>query len=493
MSDSPSPRVDARHVRQASAHDRWKVWKPTRGVVAQTVLALSTASLVWLDALSRPARGALLLILLVQLIGLSLPIGASMAASGLFGILALGSPRAAVSAAEQLPYAIVTSWTLSVIPGFIFLGTLLWRVGATSGFYRAARSWLGWLPGGLAVTTNMAGAGLSAVSGSTIGITYALGRIGVPEMLRAGYDKRLAVGAILMAGTGGHLIPPSILLVVYAGIAQVPIGPQLLAGVLPGVILTLCYSALIVALCVKNPQLGGGKSAQSRVTMGERFRSLGGIWPLPVIATVVVGGIYSGVFTATEAAAIAAVLSLIIGMLLAGARAGSKAVLEALGDTARGTAAIFFLLMGAVLLNRALSMAGTARSFALQVQALDPSPIVLIAMLVMLYLALGLFMDGLAMILITVPIVLPIIVEAGIDPIWFGVFIVFLGELAALTPPIGVLCFVLHRLLVNMGPELGTEIELRDIFTSVLWFFPVSLLFLVILVLFPESALFLAR
>ena len=174
------------------------------------------------------------------------PVAVAMIVPALLGSYALRGERLVESILTTLPYQQVANWTLSVVPMFILMGLLLWKAGLTESLYAAGRHWLGWLPGGLAVGTNLAGAGLASVSGSSVGTTYALARIGIPEMLKAGYDKRLAIGAVIVAGLPGQLIPPSIMLVIYAGIAEVPIGPQLLAGIGPGLLVAALFTVMIV-------------------------------------------------------------------------------------------------------------------------------------------------------------------------------------------------------------------------------------------------------
>src|SRR5699024_1189675 len=209
------------------------------------------------------------------------------------------------------PFSAVSDWSMSVLPMFIFMGMLLTQSGLSGKIYRVADHWFSWLPGGIGIGTTFAGAGLSAVPGSTIGMAYALGRAGIPEMLKAGYDRRMAVGTIMVSGMTGNLIPPSILMVVYAGIASVPVGPALMAGAVPGILLAVCFAVFIFAIGVIAPKLvGRGQNAgntteanttRSTTTWRDRFTSLASVWGFAIILVVLFGGMFSGIFTPTEA------------------------------------------------------------------------------------------------------------------------------------------------------------------------------------------------
>lgn len=443
--------------------------------------------------LSREVVGGLGLALIMVLLLMKVPVGVAMIVGSALGIWALSDTVVLASAMRLLPHSAVAGWSFSVIPMFILMGLLLWRSGASERLYTASRRWIGWVPGGLAVGTNIAGSGLATVSGSTLGVTYALGRIGVPEMLRAGYDRRFATASILMAGTGGQLIPPSILLVVYAGIVSIPVGPQLLAGIVPGLLLALAYCLLLIGLALAFPALAGKDrlSGDVRSTWNERWRSLTTVWPIPALALSMLYGLYSGIFTATEAGAFGAAGALLITWAYCGARGLGRAVRLAVGDTVRTTGAIFLLIIGAMILGRFLTLSGLASWSVSTVSDLGLSRYQLLFALLLLYLVLGMFMDSLTMMLITVPILVPILTAYDISLMWFGVFVVLLGELSVITPPVGVLTFVLHKLVQSSEVSLGQRITLGDVFVGVLWFLPVSILVLTLLIVFPDIVEFL--
>lgn len=439
---------------------------------------------------TKEVQGGLGLVLMLVLLLIHVPVGAAMGIAGILGLLAIGGFSVATRSLIQLPFTAVRGWSLSVIPMFILMGLLLWRAGATGRVYDAARVWLGWLPGGLAMTTNAAGAGLAAVSGSTIGITYAIGRIAIPEMLRSGYDRRLAAGSVLMAGTGGQLIPPSILSVVYAGVVEVPVGRQLLAGMLPGVVLVSSYGLLILVLSIVRPKFAPRPETQ-RETWATRARVAVRAWPVPTLTVIVLGGLYSGVFTATEAGAIGALFALVVAVFFLPRKDLGENVRLALVETVAAVGAIFFLLVGAAFLNRLVALSGLGAVAAESIDGFGLSALQFMFVMVLVYLALGLFMEPVAMILITLPILLPSLQSLDIDLVWFGAFVVLLGELAILTPPVGILAFVVYKICQEREVNLGQRITIGDVFTAAAWFLPISVVTLLAIILFPEVVLWL--
>lgn len=457
------------------------------------LLLLVTAVAAWFTwtAPTSLGKGSSAAVLLLSLMLLRVPIGISMAVAGTAGLWSIGGARVAWSSLGVLPFGSVSSFTLSVLPMFVLMGLVLWRSGVTERLYAAARVWIGWLPGGLAVTTNMAGAGMAATSGSTLGITYALGRIAIPEMLRSGYDRRLAVGSVMTAGTIGQLIPPSILLVIYAGIAQTPVGPQLLAGVVPGVLLTIAYCILIVALAAALPSFGSRAESAARVTWRDRMTAIRGAWPVPVLILIVLGGLYSGAFTATEAGAFGAAGAILVALQALGVTKGGAAVLRAAAETVVSVAAILFLLLGAAIFTRMLALSGVAREIAEPLAGSGLSRLQIVLVMVLVYFVLGMFLEPVALILLTVPILMPVVEAAGISLIWYGVFVVLMAEIAVITPPVGILAFVVHRIAQEPPVNLGKRISLTDVFAGGLIFIPVTLTVLLLLTLFPELVEFL--
>lgn len=440
---------------------------------------------------SRTAVGLWSIGLMLVLLLLSVPVAISLAVPSLLGVFSVSGTPAVISVVSVAPFNAVSSWTMAVLPMFIFMGMLLTTSGITARIYRAAGRWFNWLPGGIGIGTTAAGAGLASVSGSTIGMTYALGRAGIPEMLRAGFNKRVAVGAVIVSGLPGGVIPPSILLVVYAGIASVPVGPQLMAGALPGVLIAVLFGTFILVLGLVAPRLVGrdkdGKSIHGGViTWKQRFQSLGEIWSLPVIVAVLFGGMFSGLFTPTEAGAGAALCALFFAIFYTRNDRPLSRIMETATSTVSATAAIFFILIGAEMLTRLLALTGLAQIMTDFVVGLGLSRVGFLLVLIALYIFMGMFFDTLSMMLLTIPILLPTLELMGINPLWFGVFVVFLGELAMITPPVGILAYIVHGIAQDPKVNLGQTISLRDVFIAVAWFMPIAVLFLIIMIAVPS-------
>lgn len=457
-------------------------------IVAATVIAAVLMFLAAQSDLPKEAVGGILLVLMLGLMALNVPVGVAMGLTGVIGVYSLSGVRPMEGLLAEGPFAAATNFSLTVIPMFVFMGLILWRSGVTADLYTAAKHWLGWLPGGLAITTNLAGAGLGAASGSTIGITYALGRIGIPEMLKAGYDKRLATGAVMSSGTIGQLIPPSILLVLFAGFAEVPVGPQLMAGILPGLVLTLIYILIVVGAVTIKPHWAPRSKTRQQRDWGVVWKDSIKCWPIPLIAFLIIGGMMSGWFTATEAGAVGALTAFVFAIGRLGMKQALVSGLTALKDTVASVGGILFVMIGATMLNRFLALSGTAQLFSDAVIDAGLPLLGLVAVLTLFYLILGMFMDPIAMMLLTVPILLPAATAAGISPVWFGVFVVLMGEVAILSPPVGMLAFITHKITRTRDVNLGQNITIMDVFKGALLFVPGALAVVFIMALFPELA-----
>ncbi|WP_082978979.1 TRAP transporter large permease [Arthrobacter sp. B6] len=468
---------------------RFPAWF-VRGISASLVIA---PVIIVFVADTREAVGVAAIALMIVLMFLKVPVFFALAVPGFLGLYALNGSLAVENAMRTIPYGSVAQWSLTVIPLFVLMGALFAESGLTTRIFLAARHWLGWLPGGLAVGTNVAGAGLAAVSGSTVATTYAIGKVAIPEMLKAGYSKHLAVGAVAVSSLPGQLIPPSILLMIYAGIAEVPIGPQLMAGILPGVLITAVMIITIIVVTSLFPKMVGKDTVGAKKAAGEgwgaRFRSLGGTWPLPVILFVTVFGIYTGIFTATESGAFAALASIIVCFVF---RRGDKP-LQRIYNAAAGTVstcgAMFLLLIGSYVLSQLVAVTGLGRAFSTWVIELGLGPIEFLLVLTVIYLIMGTAMDSLAILLLTVPLLLPTLIALDIPLIWFGIFVVILGEIAVLSPPVGLLSFIIHSMVKNERTLSGEKITLGDVFNSILMFFPSILLTILLLILYPDIVL----
>ncbi|WP_432789013.1 TRAP transporter large permease [Brevibacterium sp. K11IcPPYGO002] len=440
--------------------------------------------------------GAWCIGMMLVLLFLSVPVAIALSVPSIIGVYAVSGIPATMNILATAPFSAVSDWSMSVLPMFIFMGMLLTQSGLSGKVYRVADHWFSWLPGGIGIGTTFAGAGLSAVTGSTIGMTYALGRAGIPEMLKAGYDRRMAVGTIMVSGMTGNLIPPSILMVVYAGIASVPVGPALMAGAVPGILLAVCFAAFIFAIGVIAPNLvGRGPDAQNptnnrdttrpTTTWRDRFTSLTGVWGFAVILVVLFGGMFSGIFTPTEAGAAAALCSLLLCLWEKRGEQPWRKVADSAMDTVAATSAIFFIMIGATMLTSLLAITGLAPILTGLITDLGLSRIGFLLVLIVLYIVMGMFFDTLSMMLLTIPILLPTLETMGVSPLWFGVFVVLLGEFAMVTPPVGIIPYIVHSIAKNPEVNLGATVTLRDIFTSLLWFLPVAVVFLILMITVP--------
>lgn len=444
--------------------------------------------------------GFLVMFLMMALMLIRVPIAVAMMASASLGLYVLSSQRALEGSLREIVFPSFASWSLSVIPMFILMGVALGKSGLVSGAYEAARRWLGWMPGGLAVSTTMSGAAMAATSGSTIGITFALGRTTIPELIGAGYRPSLAMGSVAMAGSLGQVIPPSVLLVIYASVAQTPVGPQLVAGVVPGIILALMFATVIILWAVVSP---GAAPRGPSYPMRERIASLVHLIPILVVVTVVLGGIYGGVFTATEAGAFGAAVVLVMGLAVlvfksrraraAGGQVKTGAVLtefisSTLLQTVSAVGSIFFLLIGVNLLLRVMTLSGFAHWVAEGVIGLGLSKLTFLLMLIPVYLILGFFLDTLAMMLLTIPVFMAPLEALDVNLLWFGIFLIILAEIDMVAPPLGILNFVILQISRQATEGMGVKLTIGDVFKGVMPFIGACIVMLVLLVAVPELA-----
>lgn len=458
--------------------------------VIAILAALGAATAMLFFPLPGHVVGALVVVLSIVLLLMGVPVGVAMLGAALLGLWALSGGRVVASTMKTIPFDSAASWSYSVIPMFILMGMILWKSGLTTTAFETARRWLGWMPGGLAVATNFAGAALAASSGSTIGITYALGRVSIPEMLKSRYAPELAVGSVAAAGTLGQIIPPSLLLVVYAGTAQIAVGPQLLAGVVPGLILAASFAAMIVTRAALSPALAP-RADMSAITWRMRFASLVEILPIAVVVLVVIGGLFAGIFTATESGVFGMLTALVFGvihMIRQGRslRDVGTMMRESLLGTLTGTASVFLLILGVLALTRAMALSQVPNELAQFIVNAGLGREELLIILIFVYLVLGMFMDTLAMMLLTIPVLLTPLEKMGVDPMWYGVFLVIMAEVGLLTPPLGILSFVVHRIAADPEANLGRPVSLTTVFKGVAPFALVAMGVVLLLIFFPD-------
>jgi tripartite ATP-independent transporter DctM subunit len=429
--------------------------------------------------------------MIMLLIFLRVPISIAMGGVGFVGlILAVGWPaggeldlergwNAAISVLALEPFSFVASFTLVAIPMFIMMGFVAFHAGFTRDLYMTARMWLGRAPGGLAQASVAGCAMFSAVSGSSMATAAAMGKLAVPEMLRYGYNKGLATGAVAAGGTLGALIPPSILMVLYGIFTEQSISKLLIAGLVPGLLSAGAYMLMIGVRASINPSLA---PKPEPVSWSARFGSLRGTWSMIVLFVMVMGGIYAGVVTPTEAAAVGAAGAWFLAWITR--RLSKETARTSIVDTVAQCSSIFAVVLGAKIFVMFIGITGVASDLAEWSLMFDLSPLALFFVLSLIYVILGTFMDPLGIMLLTLPVVTPMIEQMGYDLIWFGVIMVKLLEIGLITPPVGLNVFVLKGVV-------GNSVSLSEMFKGITWFIVVDLLVLALLLIFPVISLWL--
>jgi C4-dicarboxylate transporter DctM subunit len=426
---------------------------------------------------------SLSLVCILTLIALRLPIGVALGAVSFVGFWYLRNVNVALSVLEDTPFVFSANWDLTAIPMFLLMGSIANGSGISSALFRAARVWFGAMPGGLAVATNFACAGFAAACGSSVAAAAAMARIAVPEMLKQGYDKGLATGVVASAGTLAALIPPSILFVLYGIFAEVSIAKLLIAGVIPGLITAAIYAIQIIVRCRLNPKLAPLIEFTDRAALWrERWASLWEIWPLLALILAIIGGLFGGVVTPTEAGAAGAFIATVIGFLQG--KLNVARFLESLQDAIGTTAQIFFVGMGAVMYTKFLALAGVGPMFIEMIGGWSLDPVLLVIAFTIIYLILGMFLDPLGILLITVPIFVPMFAALQLDLVWLGVLVVKYVEIGMLTPPVGFNVYVVKSVV-------GDSIPLEKIFEGCFWFLACEVVIMALLIGFPQLSLWL--
>lgn len=418
--------------------------------------------------------------LLLTLIALRVPIGVSLIGVSFGGIWLLVGERAAFGALGIIPYSMTATWQLSSIPMFLLMGFFCFHAGLTKGLFDAAKVWLSGLPGGLAIASVFGAAGFAAVTGSSVACAAAMGRIAVPEMLRQGYDTSLATGTVAAAGTIGALIPPSILMILYGIIAEVPINQLFLGGIGAGLITAFGYVVVIMLRATLQPETA--PRLTEKVPMPERLRALREIWPVLLLVFGVFGGLFGGIFTPTEAGAVGASMSLVIAAVKR--TLSLQNFKNAMLETLLTSGSLFIIAVGASLLTRFLAFSGTGDYLAEFVAALGANEIMLLIGISLIYLVLGMFLEPLGAMLLTLPILLPIIEETSFSLVWFGVVLTKFLEIGMITPPIGLNVFVIKGVVGDLATT-------STIFRGIMWFLVADLVVVTLLIAFPEIVLFL--
>lgn len=424
--------------------------------------------------------GLVALAALFILIAIRMPIGPALIGVSFCGLWALMGWRVAWGSLGVIPYQFSASWILSSVPMFLLLGFIAFHTGLTQGLFKAARLWLSALPGGLAIAAVFGASGFAAVSGSSVACSATMGRIAIPEMLKAKYHPELATGTLAAAGTIGALIPPSIILILYGIVAQEPVGGLFLGGIAAGLLTALGYILVILLRVWRNPELA--PSITEPVSSRERLQALGETWPVILLAIGIFGGLFSGVFTPTEAGAIGAALATLIAAFKR--TLTWQAFFNAITETVQTTAALIVIGIGASLLTRFLALSGTGDFLTDAILGLEAGPTTIILGVILLYLLLGMFLEPIGAMLLTLPIVLPLVDGAGFSLLWFGIILTKLLEIGMITPPIGMNVFVIKGVV-------GQLVSTSAIFRGIFWFLLMDFVVVFVLVAWPEIILFL--
>jgi tripartite ATP-independent transporter DctM subunit len=391
---------------------------------------------------------------LFALLFLGVPIAFGMGLVGLAGFASLVGAGPALDSLGQLAVDSMKSYGLSVLPLFLLMGNFITRARLSDDLYTACHAFIGHRRGGLAMATIVACGGVSAVCGSSLATVATMSRIAMPPMRRYGYAQGLAAGSIAAGGTLGILIPPSIILVIYGNLTETDIGRLFVAGIVPGLLGIALYSAAVQAVTAVRPEAGPAADA---VPVTERWRSLRAVWGVVALFVLVIGGIYLGVFTPTEAAGIGAAGAFLFAV--GRRRFGPRALFETLVETASMSGKLMILILGADLFSNFINLAGLPNALAGWVQSQTWPLLGVLLGLMGAYLLLGCVLDGLSIVLLTVPVVFPLVVGLGADPVWFGILLVIAVEVGLITPPIGLNVFVMRSIL----PEVPTAVIYRGI------------------------------
>ncbi|WP_169569848.1 TRAP transporter large permease [Sneathiella limimaris] len=431
------------------------------------------------------------LVILLLLIFLRVPIAYALGLVGFVGlILAVGWPQgseldldrgfnAAWAFLSFEPFSFIASFSLVAVPLFLLMGYVAFHAGFTKDIYNTARMWLGGLKGGLAMASVAGCAMFAAVSGSSLATAAAMGKLAVPEMLRYKYEKGLATGVVAASGTLGSLIPPSILMILYGIFTEQSISALLMAGFIPGLLSALIYMAMIWVRVAINPELA---PSPEKVSWSEKVHSLKGTWSIIVLFTLIMGGIYTGFVTPTEAAAVGAIGAWALGFI--SKRLNRENTKTALVETITQISSIFAVVLGAKIFVGFIAITGVANVLADWAVTLDLPPIGILLALSLVYIILGTFMDPLGIMLLTLPVVTPVVEQLGYDLIWFGVIMVKFLEIGLITPPVGLNVYVLKGVV-------GDKVRLETIFKGISWFLLMDVLTLVLLIVFPQITLWL--
>ena len=426
--------------------------------------------------------GLIALAILFVLLGLQVPIAIAMIVVSFVGVWVVIGLGPAIGVLANTPYEFIASWTLSAVPMFLLMGFIAYHGGLTAGLFDAAKVGLRKVPGGLGIAAIVACSGFAAVCGSSLATAASLGRIAIPEMVRAGYKPSIAAGTLAAGGTIGALIPPSILMIIYGVFAETSVTQVFMGGISVGLLTALSYAIVILLIAFLRRDLIPAEV--EGIEHLETGRVLRAVWPILVLIALVFGGLFSGLFTATEAGAVGAAGALVLVALTG--RLNWTVLRQSMLETLATCASLFIIGVGAVMFTRFLGLSGVAGLVSGLVQASDLNYIQLMVVIVVIYLILGMFMEPFGAMLVTLPVLLPVLQAHDINLVWFGVFLVKLLEIGMITPPLGMNVFVIRNVA-------GQYASLTDVFRGVTLFLLADLVLVAILVAFPAIVLFLPQ
>jgi C4-dicarboxylate transporter, DctM subunit len=417
-------------------------------------------------------------IILVILFLLRMPVAFAMGVIGFVGFAVMTSIEGALTILSKVFWANFSSYTLTVIPMFVFMGTIISYTGIAEKLYSSANKIFGHLPGGIAIATCYACAAFGACCGSTAAGAATMGKVALPSMRKYNYDLSLASGCVASAGSLAILIPPSTAFIVYGILTEQSIGKLFVSGIFPGIILATLFALTVFILCKRNPKLG---PPGEKTTFKEKVKAVSGLFEVLILFVLVMGGLVVGLFTPTEAGAVGAFGALLIALVRGGLTL--KGLLTALAETARVSAMIFLILACAMVFGSFMAVTRVPYSLSEWIGTLDVSPYIVMGFIVFGYVIGGCFMDALALVTLTVPIIYPVVLKLGFDPIWFGVIVVLMSEMGVITPPVGLNVYVLK----SVAPDIPLETMFKGVGNFAIAIFVAT----VLLMIFPGIATYL--
>lgn len=420
--------------------------------------------------------GLIGIVILIVLLFSRMWIGLAMAVIGFIGFFYATDIDKAFALIGTVPYHTIAFYPISCVPLFILMGVVVSNTGVSRDLYDSAYKWIGQTKGGLSIATVVACAGFAAIAGDSIAGAITMGKVAYPEMKRYDYNETLATSCIAAGGTLGILIPPSLGFIMYGILTEESIGKLFMAGIFPGLLLATLFVAVILFITTRNPKAG---PPGPRTSFGERVISLKNTWPILVLFLLVLGGIYLGFFTPTEAGAVGAFGAIVITFI--SRRLTIRILIDSLLEAAKTTAMIMILVMGAFILMRFLTISGLTTLMVKTIGSLTFSKYIIFALIIVFYIIVGMFLDIMASMVVTIPFVYPMVMALGFDSIWFGVVLVLVMEMGLITPPVGLNVFALAGV---------TDVPIGTIFRGVWWFVAAMLLCVVIITIFPQIALF---